>query len=260
MKEKSETRLDNYLINKKLFNSRTKAKQSIERGEVIINGKVITKPSFIIDEKLEFNIEINSPITFVSLGGYKLNKALNDFNFNVNRFICADVGCSTGGFTDCLIQKGAKKVYAIDLNNSLLDKKLKENKQVNLIVKNAKALNRLDFNDNLDLIVADLSFISLTSVIKVFYNLLDNNKYCILLIKPQFEVGERINFKNGIIKDEKYRIKACKEIFNCAIENGFSPLKITKAPIRKDKNIEYLILLKKCKNQNINFDIFIKNV
>ena len=162
-------RLDNYLVEKGIFDSRTKAKQAIERGEIFVDSKKILKSSFEIKEQ-EVDVKHVYESKFVSLGGYKLEKALKDFNFNVTDLVVADIGASTGGFTDCLLQNGAKKVYAIDLNDTLLHQKLKESDSVIPIIKNAKDLVLDDFSDHLDLIVADLSFISITQVLSTFSN------------------------------------------------------------------------------------------
>lgn len=241
-------RLDNYLTEKGFFDSRTKAKQSIERGEIFINSKLINKASYEINVDLEYKIERICEDSFVSLGGFKLKKALTDFNFDCNNLIVADIGASTGGFTDCLLKNGAEKVYAIDLNDELLHKSLKGDNRVISIIKNAKDLTLKDFDDKIDLIVADLSFISLTMVIDTFSRILEVGKKMILLIKPQFETGEKKRFKNGIIRDEKVREQAVKSVSECAVLNGFSLENITTAPINKDKNVEYLILLQKIKN------------
>ncbi len=251
-------RLDSYLFDKKFFNSRTKAKQSIDRGEVYVDGNLVTKNSFDLDENVAHDILIISPVSFVSLGGYKLFKGLNDFNFNVNGLICADIGASTGGFTDCLIQNGVKKVYAVDLNDDLLHDSLKSNNKIVRIIKNAKYLTINDFNDKLDLIVADLSFISLENIFPVFSELLEDGKFLITLIKPQFEMEIKQNFKNGIIKDAKIRENICKKLCKTAINYGFNPLKITKAPEQKGKNVEYVLLFNKgdFSNKNI-FENFI---
>lgn len=236
-------RLDNYLTEKGYFDSRTKAKQAIERGEIFINEKPVIKASLEVfgDEKIEriFKTE------YVSLGGFKLEKALSDFSFSVENMVVADVGASTGGFTDCLLKHGAKKVFSIDLRNDLLHHKLIEDDRVVSIIKNAKDLCRSDFTDKLDLLVADLSFISLTQVIDVFYQLVDDNVSLILLIKPQFETGKRQRFKNGIIRDKKIHKIICKNIYHQAVEKRLYPQKITTAPIHEEKNVEFLILLTK---------------
>ena len=248
-------RLDDFLFKNQYFDSRTKANQSIKRGEVYLNGVQVIKPSFFVNENIDNNVMISSERSFVSLGGYKLDKALRDFNFNVNGLVCADIGSSTGGFTDCLLQNGAKKVYSVDLNDDLLHNSLKLNERVVRIIKNAKLLTKNDFNDKIDLIVGDLSFISLTAIINVLYDLIEQSKYVILLIKPQFELEVKKTVKNGIVRDKTDRLNACKKIYQCAISNGFSVVNFTNAPISKDKNVEYLILLKKSNEISLDFNI-----
>ena len=236
-------RLDFYLVENGYFDSRTKAKQAIERGEIFINGKKIEKPAFdVVDTP---NVKHVFASKFVSLGGFKIEKALNDFEYPVNDLIVADIGASTGGFTDCLIQKGAKKVYAVDLNDQLLHKELKDNDKVKLIVKNAKDLEASDFDEDLDLLVADLSFISITQVIPAFSRLINKGKKMLLLIKPQFEIGQYKKFKNGIIRDEKIHLSVCEKVIDTAKQFGFEKIQLTTAPLNKDKNIEFLILFDK---------------
>ena len=236
-------RLDFYLVEKGYFDSRTKAKQAIERGEIFINGKKIEKPAFDVVDTPDVKHVFASK--FVSLGGFKIEKALNDFEYPVNDLIVADIGASTGGFTDCLIQKGAKKVYAVDLNDQLLHKELKDNDKVKLIVKNAKDLEASDFDEDLDLLVADLSFISITQVIPAFSRLINKGKKMLLLIKPQFEIGQYKKFKNGIIRDEKIHLSVCEKVIDTAKQFGFEKIQLTTAPLNKDKNIEFLILFDK---------------
>ncbi|MBQ3116592.1 MAG: TlyA family RNA methyltransferase [Clostridia bacterium] len=233
------------MLETKYFDSRTKAKQAIERGEIYLDGKKIDKSSFDVSLDIEHKIEWKREEDFVSLGGYKLSKALKDFDFCVKDFIVADIGASTGGFTDCLIKNGAKKVFAIDLNDGLLHEKLRGDLRVVPLIKNAKNLSKEDFNLTLDLIVADLSFISITQVLPVFLNLIDSGKHLILLIKPQFEVGEKRKFKNGIVRDEKLREQICENVIEYAGGLKLKTLKITTAPIVDGKNVEFLILLKK---------------
>ena len=236
-------RLDTFLVEQNILDSRTKAKQAIERGEIFVDDKNITKPAFEIFDEPEIKHVYQSK--YVSLGGFKIEKALKDFNFSVQDLVVADVGASTGGFTDCLIQKGAKKVYAIDLNDELLHKNLKENNKVCLLIKNAKDLVKTDFAEDLDLVVADLSFISITQVIPTFSKLISSGKKLLILIKPQFEIGQYKKFKNGIVRDEKIHIKVCENVVNTANEFGFNKLLLTTAPINKDKNVEFLILFEK---------------
>lgn len=251
-------RLDAYLFDNNYFTSRTKSGRAIEDGRVSVDGKVILKPSYDIPSGFSGVIKVRND-EFVSLGGYKLDKALNDFNFSVKDLVAADLGASTGGFTQCLLNRGAKRVYAVDLNNELLSDLLKKDERVRTVIKNARLLSRRDFNEDINLVVGDLSFISLTKVIEIMSDITTENGYIIALIKPQFENEERVKYKNGIIKDENVRMKACRKIYDFAIECGLSPQKITTAPIREKKNVEYLILIKNSAGSVIPFDeIFVK--
>ncbi len=236
-------RLDNYLVQEGYFLTRTKAKQAIERGELYIDSKQVFKSSF--DVSLGAKIERICESEYVSLGGFKLEKAIKDFNFCVNDLVVADIGASTGGFTDFLLKNGAKHVFSVDLRDDLLHDKLKTDERVSLIVKNAKDLSMADFSIPLDLIVADLSFISLSSVVNAFANLIVDGKKLLLLIKPQFETGQKIKFKNGIVKDKKIHRQVCLNVYNCAIKCNLAPIGITTAPIVDGKNTEFLILLEK---------------
>ena len=236
-------RLDSYLLQKGFFDSRTKAKQAVERGEILINGKKILKSAYEINEFLEYSIDYVATESYVSLGGYKLKKALIDFDFSVQNLVCADLGSSTGGFTDCLIKNGANYVYAVDLNDTLLHKSLRKNPKVNYLIKNVKDLTKDDFNEEIDLVTVDLSFISSTVIFDRLKNILTSGKYIILLIKPQFESDKKMSFKNGIIKDDKIRFSRAEKVINKAIEYGFYPQKFTSAPISQEKNVEYLVLL-----------------
>lgn len=238
-------RLDEYLTEKNFFDSRTKAKQSILRGEIFINGHSITRPAYQVDVDKEYDVKRICENSFVSLGGFKLKKAIDDFKFNAQGLIVADIGASTGGFTDCLLQEGAKKIYAVDLNDCLLHDKLKNDNRVINVIKNARNLQKSDFIDNLDLIVADLSFISAAYVLDVFSNLLDDNKQLILLIKPQFETGERKKYKNGIIRDIKMQKEVCANIYDLAIQCNLYPQAFTNAPKTEGKNLEFLMLFTK---------------
>lgn len=247
-------RLDLYLQLNRYFDSRNKSSEAIRRGEIKVNAKIITKPSFEIDDNMGYKIEYVYADKFVSLGGYKLKKAIDDFNLDFDNKVVCDIGASTGGFTDCAIQHGAKKVYAVDLNDTLLHKSLKQNQNVIPIVKNAKELTKNDMQDEIDIICADLSFISATQVMHVFYNLSKTNGLVVLLIKPQFEMKKHIKLKNGIIKDENLRINACRDVYNCAVSVGFNVKNITNAPINDNKNVEYLILLEKNSLKSENFE------
>lgn len=248
-------RLDAYLVQIGMFESRTKAQQAIERGEIILGGVAITKSSYQISDT-SLDIKRICKSSYVSIGGFKLEKALNDFGFNVENLVVADIGASTGGFTHCLLLNNAKKVYSVDLRDDLLHDSLKNDNRVKLIVKNAKFLTTEDFDEQLDLIVADLSFISLSAVIDTFKNLVELGKYLILLIKPQFETGKRCNFKNGIIRDKSIHVSVVKKIYNLCVENDLAPIKITKTNAEKNKNVEFLILLKKGAMPTLEIDFY----
>lgn len=234
-------RLDKYLINK--FNSRTKAATAIKEGAVLVNGKKVD-PSYELKENdnLQF---IPNQENYVSAGGFKLSKALKDFNFSVKDKVVADIGASTGGFTHCLLQNGAKKVYCIDVGESQLDKSLICEKVVVIDNFNARNLHKNLFEEKLDGVVIDVSFISLTYILKSVSEVLTDNNFVIALIKPQFECESRNVGKNGIVKDSKTHEKIILKIINYAMECNLFAMSLTNAPIVKGKNYEYLVLLVK---------------
>lgn len=250
-------RLDSYLFAKGICESRNKASNAITRGEISVNGKTVYKNSFSVYEGDD--VKRTACETFVSEGGFKLDKALRDFGFDVSGLTAVDVGASTGGFTDVLLKRGAKKVYAVDLNDELLHKTLKEDERVYAIIKNAKDLIKEDFKDEIDLFTADLSFISETVILPVLKKIVKKDGYLIILIKPQFETGERRKYKNGIIKDEKVVENAVKKVLESAKKCGLSPLNITSAPEREDKNREFLALLFNGEKTSFDFSLFSLN-
>lgn len=251
-------RADEYLFKSGSFDSRTRAKRAILDGLVYFDGKKIEKPSVEIVGDIH-EVVISEKEKYVSLGGYKLEKALTDFSFDVSGKIFADLGASTGGFTDCLLQHGAKKVYAVDLNSDLLHYSLRGDKRVVPIIKNVKNLTRTDVK-NIDAVTADLSFISATMVLGVIFDLLDSGGNAIILIKPQFETGKKMRFKNGVIKDEKLRKDVCFAVYGCAVDVGFNVSDMTVAPIKDGKNVEYLMLLSKGEGNSVEFEKLYKKV
>ncbi len=234
-------RIDVYLAQK--FGSRTKAATAVNKGLVLVNGKKVTRSYEVKDGDAVEIIEAEE--NFVSAGGFKLAKALKDFDFCVKDKIFADIGASMGGFTDCLLQNGAKKVYCIDVGQSQLDEKLKGKNVVIIDGFNARNLNGGLFEEALDGAVIDVSFISLTYVLGAVANTLENGKSVLALIKPQFECESRSVGKNGIVRDDKIKAKIIEKIYNFALSSGLSPKKLTAAPIVKGKNIEFVILLEK---------------
>ncbi len=234
-------RIDVYLAQK--FGSRTKAATAVNKGLVLVNGKKVTRSYEVKDGDAVEIIEAEE--NFVSAGGFKLAKALKDFDFCVKDKIFADIGASTGGFTDCLLQNGAKKVYCIDVGQSQLDEKLKGKNVVIIDGFNARNLNGDLFEEALDGAVIDVSFISLTYVLGAVANTLENGKNVLALIKPQFECESRSVGKNGIVRDDKIKAKIIEKIYNFALSVDLAPKKLTAAPIVKGKNIEFVILLEK---------------
>ena len=234
-------RLDSFLYENNIYQSRTKAMDAIKNGLVLYNGKP-TKCSLEVNSFDGLQI-LNLDKSFVSNGGFKLEKALNDFGFKVNNLICADIGASNGGFTDCLLQNGAKKVYAIDVGESQLDESLKNDKVIVIDNTNARFLTEKTLGEKVDLVVCDVSFISLKLILPAVKNLLKDNGKALMLIKPQFECGKKFLGNSGIVKSKEVRLSVCLDIYNFSLNIGLTPLNITTAPIKEKKNIEYVIFL-----------------
>lgn len=236
-------RLDKYL-SEHHFTSRAKAARAIERGLVLLNGKN-AKPSDNVKETDVITV-LDAQENYVSEGGFKLSKALREFGFDVSSKIFADIGASTGGFTDVLVQNGAKFVYAVDVGQSQLDEKLASDSRVVIMDKtNARDLKVDAFSLKLDGVVTDVSFISLTYILPVVSEILHENGDVFALIKPQFECGAKALDKHGIVKDSKFRRMAIEKIYDFALACNLSPINICVAPEREKKNKEYVIYLKK---------------
>ena len=244
-------RLDAYLYSIGKYPSRNKASEAILKGEVLFDGKIV-KPSkdVVDDKKLTFIIPNEK---FVSNGGYKLDKALNDFNFDVKDMVFVDIGASNGGFTDCLLQRGTKKVYAIDVGESQLDKSLLTKNVVVLDNTNARYLTKNLFMEEIDGVSCDVSFISLSYILPSVKTILKNNGVAFMLFKPQFECGKEFLTKTGIVNNLKAKINACKNIYNQALSLGLTPVNFTNAPIKQNKNIEYIFMLKNNIENAISF-------
>ena len=247
-------RLDKYLSEK--FGSRNKAVAAIERGSVKVNGKV-QPPSYTVKDGDDVQIA-EEQTTFVSAGGYKLYKALNDFDFSAEGKVFADIGASTGGFTDCLLKSGAKKVYCIDVGESQLDKSLLDKEVVVIDNFNARNLNKNLFAETLDGITIDVSFISLTYLLDVVSEVLCDGKHVLALIKPQFECESRNVGKNGIVRGADKHRRIIEKIYYFSVKCNLTPVNLTTAPIVKGKNTEYVILLEKG-GRAADFSKLIKN-
>lgn len=249
-------RIDKYLSEK--FGSRTKAAEAVAKGLIEINGKTVSPSHEVKPDDIIKILEAEE--NFVSVGGFKLSKALKDFGYSPEGKIFADIGASTGGFTDCLLQNGAKKVYCIDVGESQLDKSLKSKNVVIIDNFNARELNKSLFFEQLDGAVIDVSFISLTYILEAVANVLPINAAVIALIKPQFECESRKVGKNGIVKDAKVHEKIIRKIYDFSSACGLKPVKLTNAPIVHGKNIEYLIMLQKSAEQKANIEYLLKSV
>ena len=239
-------RLDLFLADNGYVDSRSDAKKFINEGAVTVNGKVITKPAFSLDGDEEITVDKSSK-KYVSRGGLKLEGALSTFNVDPTGAIALDVGASSGGFTDCLLQHGAASVIAVDSGSGQIAESLRLDNRVTVIENyNARYMEPTDFDCTPNLAVMDVSFISAKLIIPSVYNVLANGSDYICLIKPQFEVGRSGLGKNGIVKNDSVRSAAVRDVINFALHTGFTLEKIIESPIKGgDGNIEYLAHFKK---------------
>jgi 23S rRNA (cytidine1920-2'-O)/16S rRNA (cytidine1409-2'-O)-methyltransferase len=233
-------RLDSFLVEKKLTLSRNKSKRLILAGKVLVNGIKASKASSLIKEGSQITLEDKGQ-TFVGRGGIKLAGALKKFKVSVKGLTALDVGASTGGFTDCLLQNGIKKVFAVDVGyNQLLGKIRTDPRVIALEKKNARYLIESDLGEKVDLAVMDLSFISIKLVLPAIKSLLNEGGHILALIKPQFNVGKGFVGKGGIVRDTKKHIRVLDDICWFAKDSGLNVLGFTRSPITGAKgNIEY---------------------
>lgn len=245
----NKERLDKYLTDLGYFETKSKASAAILAGHVKINDEYITKSGYQINLAKEYEIEVKS-MPFVSRGGFKLKKAIDTFNPIIKDRVCFDAGASTGGFTDCLLQNGAKFVYAVDVGYGQLDWKIRSDEKVKTIEKtNLKICTFDDIyaqgEDVADLLVSDLSFISLTKVLPNLKTLLNPNFHeMICLIKPQFEAGKDKVEKGGVVRDPKIHKEVIENVIECAKSLTYSIKGLTYSSIKGPAgNIEYLIWL-----------------
>ena len=238
-------RLDQILFNRNLAESKTKAQAMIMAGQVFVEGKIINKSGFNISSNAAIKIKNLGP-KWVSRGAHKLLNALGKNKIVVKNKTCIDLGSSTGGFTDVLIQSGAQKVYAVDVGTNQLHEKLKKNSKVISLEKtNARYLKKDQFEELIDIMVCDVSFISLKKVIEPNLHLLKDESVIIALIKPQFE-SKKNETKKGVVKDILIHQRVCNEISEWFATIGQSKvLSINESPIKGPKgNIEFLITIK----------------
>lgn len=250
-----KTRLDIKLVQLGLVSGRDKAKAIIMAGIVYVNGQKADKAGTeVLDEdKIELRGET---LRYVSRGGLKLEKAFESFPIQVQNAICMDIGASTGGFTDCMLQNGAKKVYAIDVGYGQLAWKLRTDERVvNLERTNFRHVTKEQVTDPVNFASVDVSFISLTLILPSAYPLLSDDGEMICLIKPQFEAGKGFVGKKGVVKDSQIHQDTIVKVIDFAVETGFSVLGLTFSPVKgPEGNIEYLVYLKKELSPRLEID------
>lgn len=236
--------------------SREKAKAVIMAGLVYVDNQKADKPgvAYPVNSKLEVR---GATQKYVSRGGFKLEKAMNSFPIDLNGKITMDIGASTGGFTDCMLQNGAKKVYSVDVGYGQLDWKLRnDDRVVNLERTNVRYITENEVPDKIDFFSVDVSFISLKLVLPPARNLMTENATAVCLIKPQFEAGRENVGKKGVVRDPQVHQNVVEAIVDFCINNGFDVLGLSYSPIKgPEGNIEYLIYIRKSENPVLNLNI-----
>lgn len=242
----AKERLDLLLVEKGLFETREKAQRSIMAGEIFVDGFRVDK----CGEKVKTSAEIifkGEEMPYVSRGGYKLEKAIKAFNIDLNNKICMDIGASTGGFTDCMLQNGATKVYSIDVGYGQFAWKLRVDPRVVCMERtNIRYVTQEQLGELCDFASIDVSFISLTKVLPAALNLLKDEANIVALIKPQFEAGRDKVGKKGVVREKSTHIEVITNIVTFAEKEGVNVINIEYSPIKgPEGNIEYLIYLSK---------------
>lgn len=242
-------RLDVLLVKRNLAESREKAKAIIMSGNVFVEGQREDKAGTNFSEECQIEVRGNT-LPYVSRGGLKLEKAIANFEIDLKNKICSDVGSSTGGFTDCMLQNGAKKVFAIDVGRGQLDWKLRQDERVICMEKtNIRYVTPGDLGESIDFSSIDVSFISLTKVLLPIRNYLIPEGEIVALIKPQFEAGREKVGKKGVVREKNTHYEVIHMVISYAVSIGFQVLHLEFSPIKgPEGNIEYLLHLKKCNN------------
>ena len=237
-------RIDKLLVEHGLAESRTKAQAMVMAGVVLVNEQRVEKPSeqFASDSQIRIKHADDPTSRYVGRGGLKLEAALKRFQIDVRGAVCLDVGASTGGFSDCLLQNGAERVFAIDVGHNQIDWRLRNDPRVEVREGvNARYLEPQDFPTKFDLVVIDVSFISVTKILPAVLPLLKPDGSLVALIKPQFEVGRADVGGGGIVRDEQKRIRAVHYVSECAFTLGLRAEGVIESPITgAEGNIEYL--------------------
>jgi len=239
-------RIDKLLVDRGLAPSRTKAQALVMAGVVLVDEQLVHKPSetFAIDSNIRLKGAGDPASRYVGRGGVKLEAALRDFQIDIAGLICLDVGASTGGFTDCLLQHGARTVVAVDVGHNQLDWRLRNDSRVEVREGiNARHLKPDDFDQRFDLVTIDVAFISATKVLPAVVPVLNERGRIITLIKPQFEVGKGEVGKGGIVRNPSRRQRVIEEVNNCARALALKVTGVIESPIRgADGNIEFFAM------------------
>ena len=252
----AKTRLDVLLVDRGFVESRQKAQAVIMSGNVFVAGQRVDKPGTSVPN--EADIEVRGHVLrYVSRGGLKLEKAMKSFPLTLEGKTCADIGASTGGFTDCMLQNGAVKVYSVDVGYGQLDWKLRNDPRVVCMERtNARYLTHEEIPDELDFASIDVSFISLKLIFPALQGLLRDGGEIACLIKPQFEAGREKVGKKGVVRDPAVHLEVLENFLLHAKENGFTVIDVTYSPIRgPEGNIEYLGYLEKAEWSPMEFDL-----
>ena len=240
----SKKRLDQAVADREILTSRSEAKRFILEGKVLLNGEIAKKSNTIVSE--DDKISLKEQKKFVGRGGLKLEKALKEFAIVTADKVSADIGVSTGGFTDCLLKNGVKKVYAVDVGYGQIDVQLRNNSKVVLLERtNARYLTKKEIPESLDLVVMDVSFISILKILPALFPLIKDNADIVSLIKPQFE-GKREYLRKGIVKDKRLHFEILKTLVQNILKENFIVTGATFSPIKGGKgNIEFFFFIRK---------------
>ncbi|MDD5397880.1 MAG: TlyA family RNA methyltransferase [Dehalococcoidia bacterium] len=232
-------RLDSLLVARGLAGNRSKAQAMIMAGEVTVNGSLLTKAGYLISDDVEISLKEKLP--YVSRGGLKLEHALKEFGINVSGLQCLDVGASTGGFTDCLLQHGAERVFALDVGHGQIDYRLRQDDRV-IVIEKVNAHYPFDLPGKASLATVDVSFISVTAVIPNILPHLEQDGGLVVLFKPQFEADRKDVGKGGVIRDPEVHARCIGKFITWINLNNWSLLNLTASPISgADGNIEFLM-------------------
>lgn len=246
-----KTRLDVAMFERGLVKSREEARALVLAGQVYLSEVKAEKAGQFVTEETQIIVR-GDTCPFVSRGGYKLQKAMETFPIVLKDKVCADIGASTGGFTDCMLQQGACKVYAIDVGYGQLDWKLRSDARVVVLERtNARFMEQSWFEGGLDFASIDVSFISLDKILPPLFPCLKETAAVVALIKPQFEAGKGKVGKHGVVSDESTHIEVIERILSVSRDAGFCVSGLSYSPIRGPKgNIEFLVFLEKCIQKN----------